>query len=242
MLAAVLLVDEDVGRLHVAVDEAAAVSCVERIGDLCRDRHRSSRIQYAFTTEQCLQVGAHDEPHRDEQAPVGLARLVDRDHIGWSSPAARRDSRSSRSRKPSSSASAGRSTSVRPGARGSDRAPDRPRPCRRGRRALRSRSRRRVCRRAQPRSSRRDSHASRRDVEAGLADGGAHRRPRPCAAAILSLRTSPWEPSSPAWPCSRQRPTSSTARRECRGLRRSSSTRFRRRAACPSSRSHHARP
>ncbi len=81
-----LLVDEDVRRLHVTVDEAAAVSCVERIGNLCCDRHRSSRIQHAFTTEQCLQVSPHDEPHRYEQAPVGLTCLVDRDHVGVIEP------------------------------------------------------------------------------------------------------------------------------------------------------------
>ena len=86
VLATVLLVDEDVRRLDVAMDEAAAVGGVERIGDLRCDRDRTSRIQRAFATEQCLQVRPDDEAHRDEQAPVCLTRLVDRNHVGVVEP------------------------------------------------------------------------------------------------------------------------------------------------------------
>ena len=76
-----LLVEQDVRRLHVAVDEPLRVRGVERVGDLRGDRDRARRLERALATQQRLQVGPVDVAHRDEEAAVGLARLVDRDDV-----------------------------------------------------------------------------------------------------------------------------------------------------------------
>ena len=81
VLAAVLAVEEDVRRLHVAVDEPASMRRVQGVGDLARDRDRARRLQRALAPEERLEVRALDEAHRDEQAIVGLAGLVDRHHV-----------------------------------------------------------------------------------------------------------------------------------------------------------------
>ena len=72
--------DEDVLRLHVAVDEAGLVRRVERVGDGEQDGDRALRRELAGAHEP-LEVGAADEPHRDEQPAVELARLVDADDV-----------------------------------------------------------------------------------------------------------------------------------------------------------------
>ena len=81
VLSAVLFVDQDVRRLHVAMDEPAPVCGVECIGDLSRNRDRPRRVERTLATEQRLQIGAGHESHGDEQAPVFLTGLVDRDHV-----------------------------------------------------------------------------------------------------------------------------------------------------------------
>ena len=81
VLAAALLVEQDVGRLHVAVDEPLCVRRVERVRDLGGDRDDPPRRQRALPPEQRLQVGPVHVAHRDEQAAVGLARLVDRHDV-----------------------------------------------------------------------------------------------------------------------------------------------------------------
>ena len=81
VLAAVLAVEEDVRRLHVAVDEPASMRRVQGVGDLARDRDRARRLERALAPEERLEVRALDEAHRDEQAIVGLAGLVDRHHV-----------------------------------------------------------------------------------------------------------------------------------------------------------------
>ena len=81
VLAAALLVEQDVGRLHVAVDEALRVRGVERVGDLRRDRHGPLRRQRALATQERLEVGPVHVPHRDEEPALGLAGLVDRDDV-----------------------------------------------------------------------------------------------------------------------------------------------------------------
>ena len=78
VLAPVLAVEQDVAGLDVAMDEAAAVGGVQRIGDLGGDRDRPGRVERALAAQQRLQVAAADVAHGDEQAPVALARLVDR--------------------------------------------------------------------------------------------------------------------------------------------------------------------
>ena len=142
VLAAVLLVDEDVRRLDVAMDEAAARGRRRAHRRPVRRSRAPARIERAFATQQRLQVGPVDEAHRDEQAPVCLARLVDRDHVRVVEP--RREPRLAQ--QPLAEAVVvgerrQRAASAQPGARGSDRGPGRPRPCRRGRGDPRSRIR-----------------------------------------------------------------------------------------------------
>ena len=71
--------DEDVRRLHVAVDEPARVRRVERGGDLRDDAERAAHRQPSLGDEQRLQVAAVDVLHRDVEHVVGLARVVDGD-------------------------------------------------------------------------------------------------------------------------------------------------------------------
>jgi hypothetical protein len=73
--------EQDVARLDVAVDEAAAVRRVERGGDLADDGHRAARLERALAADRVQEVGAVDEAHGDVELAVDLARLVDRDHV-----------------------------------------------------------------------------------------------------------------------------------------------------------------
>jgi hypothetical protein len=81
VLGAAALLDQDVRGLDVAVDEAAFVRGVERVGDLGDDARRAHPVQPVLRRQQRAQVGAPDPAHRDEQPPVGFAGLVDRDHV-----------------------------------------------------------------------------------------------------------------------------------------------------------------
>ena len=74
-------VDEDVGGLHVAMDEAVVVRRVERRADLLDDRDRPGELQAAVADYQRAQVRALDPAHADEEEPFGLARLVDGEHV-----------------------------------------------------------------------------------------------------------------------------------------------------------------
>ena len=56
------------------------MSGVERCGDLGDDRHGVGGVEGSLA-EQCLQVGALDVAHRDEDAPVCLSGFVDRDDV-----------------------------------------------------------------------------------------------------------------------------------------------------------------
>ena len=82
MLASPLLVEQHVARLHVAVHEAARVGGVECVRDLARrSRPRAPASSAPSRAQQRLEVGPVDVAHRDEQAPVDLAGLVDRDDV-----------------------------------------------------------------------------------------------------------------------------------------------------------------
>jgi hypothetical protein len=72
--------DQDVLRLDVAVDQAGLMRRVERAGRRGEDPQRPAGVELACH-DQVLQVGAAHEPHRDEEATVGLARVEDRDDV-----------------------------------------------------------------------------------------------------------------------------------------------------------------
>ncbi len=76
----VVLADEDVLRLDVPMGESGPVSRIERVRDLGEDRDRAGRLQIAVG-DQLLEVGAANEPHREEQRLCDLARLVDRNDV-----------------------------------------------------------------------------------------------------------------------------------------------------------------
>jgi hypothetical protein len=71
------LLEQDVGRLHVAVHQAALVGGVERLGDLREDGEGSGRVEAALLRDQPLEVCAVDPAHDEVQAAVGLTGVVD---------------------------------------------------------------------------------------------------------------------------------------------------------------------
>ena len=75
------LVDQYVRRLDVAVDEPLRMSSVERIRDLRDDLERPGGSQHAFTSKHHAQVCALDVAHREVEARISLARVVDRDDV-----------------------------------------------------------------------------------------------------------------------------------------------------------------
>ena len=76
---AVVVGNEDVRGLHVAVDEPPCVRGLERGADLPDDPERAPGRQPPLSREQALQIVPLDAGHRDVQEPVLLARVVDRD-------------------------------------------------------------------------------------------------------------------------------------------------------------------
>jgi hypothetical protein len=81
VLASALLVEQDVGRLDVPMDEPLRVRRVERIRDLRCNRDGALRRQGALTPEKRLEIGPVHIAHGDEQATVCLAGLVDRHDV-----------------------------------------------------------------------------------------------------------------------------------------------------------------
>ena len=75
--AAVLARHHDVGRLDVAVDDAARVAVVEGIGDLDPDVHDLAQAQ-RLVADQALQVRPADERHHEEERALVAAEVVDR--------------------------------------------------------------------------------------------------------------------------------------------------------------------
>src|SRR5438093_1163046 len=58
--AGIVLGDEDVSRLHVAMDEPDRMRRVERVGDLRDQADGALRIERAFALEQLAQISALD--------------------------------------------------------------------------------------------------------------------------------------------------------------------------------------
>ena len=81
MITVALLVQQHVARLDVAVHQAALMGGVERLGELVSDVHHPLGSERRGVSQQRLQVNPIDVAHRDKQAPVGLARVVHRDHV-----------------------------------------------------------------------------------------------------------------------------------------------------------------
>ena len=74
-------VEEHVRGLDVPVDETAGVRRVERVCDLRHDLERPRRGQRALSPEERAKVRPRDVAHGEEEAPVGLAGVVDRHHV-----------------------------------------------------------------------------------------------------------------------------------------------------------------
>ena len=79
VLAASLRRHEDVARLHIPVHQTPLVRRIQGIGDLLDDRQRAVGREQALLLQHAPEIDPLDVAHRDEQAPVVLARLVDRD-------------------------------------------------------------------------------------------------------------------------------------------------------------------
>jgi hypothetical protein len=77
-----VLDDQDVGWLHVAVDQTAGVRGVQDAGDGGEDRERAWWRQPPVPRDQAAQVDAVDVLHGDVEQPVRLAGVVDRHHVG----------------------------------------------------------------------------------------------------------------------------------------------------------------
>src|ERR1700682_4386159 len=75
------LVDEDVGRLDVPVNDACRVRCIERVGNL--DAERQHRFQFHRTiADQVLQGCAVEKLHHDERMPILLTDIVNHANVG----------------------------------------------------------------------------------------------------------------------------------------------------------------
>ena len=75
------LIEQDVRRLYVAMNEALRVRRVERVRDLRDDREPAPRLESTLLAEQRAQVRSLDEPHHEVQLAVELARVVDRHRV-----------------------------------------------------------------------------------------------------------------------------------------------------------------
>ena len=74
--------EQDVRRLHVPVDQTLGVGGVQGGSALGDDRHCPGRLQLGHPSEQPLEVGSLHVAHGQVEDPVGLPRVVDRDHVG----------------------------------------------------------------------------------------------------------------------------------------------------------------
>ena len=73
--------DQDVARLHVAMDEPVAVGLGEGLCDLGDDPDGAGRLEPSFLGEQGAQVGPVDVAHRQVERPALGARVEDLDDV-----------------------------------------------------------------------------------------------------------------------------------------------------------------
>ena len=76
-----VVLDQHVGRLDVAVDQAGAMGGVQRIADLAEERERLGRLEPARGLDRLAQVATH-VPHGEKQRALRLAGGVDGDDAG----------------------------------------------------------------------------------------------------------------------------------------------------------------
>jgi hypothetical protein len=76
-----VFVEEEVGRLHVPVDEPPGVGVVEPGGDLAADGGRLGRREPVAPVEEAAQAAALEELEHHERRLV-LSPVVDGDHVG----------------------------------------------------------------------------------------------------------------------------------------------------------------
>ena len=74
-------IPHNVLRLHVAVDHAHAMSRFQRAADLLNDLDGLFRRKLFSLQNKSTQVFAFDELHGDELHAIGVAQVVDADHI-----------------------------------------------------------------------------------------------------------------------------------------------------------------
>ena len=72
--------EEDVARLHVAMDQSRLVGRVEALATWPRSA-RAGRLERAVSADHRRKVHSVDEAHRDVQHAVRLAGVVHRDHV-----------------------------------------------------------------------------------------------------------------------------------------------------------------
>ena len=74
--------DQNVGRLQIAVDDADFVRRLQAGDDLTRQRDRPFDRQLPLGRQQAREVGAVHERHRDVFDAVDLAEVVDANDVG----------------------------------------------------------------------------------------------------------------------------------------------------------------
>ncbi len=83
--------DQDVGRLDVAVHDAARVGVAEAGADLQEDAHALGQGDRRLALDQRAQVVALEQLHGHVEPPVGLVHVVDADDVGMAQLADRLD-------------------------------------------------------------------------------------------------------------------------------------------------------
>ena len=76
-----VLGDQDVAGLDVAVHEPASVRRVERPRHLRDDRERPPRLQRPGAAQERAQIAALDVAHGQERRPLSVAGVIDRDDV-----------------------------------------------------------------------------------------------------------------------------------------------------------------